>query len=463
MASDTMGRAVTILEHSRVSPPPGTNNKSIKLTFLDIFWLLFPPVHCLLFYEFPNSSTQSKSLIPDLKHSLSLALKHFFPFAGNLILFPSSTTSKPEIRYLDGDSVPLTFAVCTSDFDYFVGNNNPRNVDEFVPLTPQLPSATKLPDDSTAVPLLAIQVTFFPNKGICMGFTVDHVVGDASTVMGFKKAWASIHKQDSEGPFLASDYVPFYDRSIITDSKGLLELFWSKVEKMNEARDFQTQQILPTLSNMVRASFVLRQSDIQRLKKLVLEAQQTKLFHVSSFVVTCGYVWSCLAKSRAAYGEETHEDEEEHFVFVANARARFDPPLPETYFGNCLAMCFSSSKSIQLLGEEGFLTSAKVIGEAVSNRVHSEDGVLNDADNWISKLDEIKGKRGLSVNGSPKFQLDDIDFGWGKPKKCEVGYDTGSMSLYGSMDSEGGLEVGLSLPKNQMDAFATIFADGLKD
>lgn len=179
MASNISGTTVTNLEHSRVSPPPGTDNKSLPLTFLDIFWLRFPPVHCLMFYEFLYSSTQSTSLIHDLKHSPFLAIKHFFPFVGNLILFPSSssTTSKPEIFYLDRDSVPLTFADCTSDFDYFVGNNNPWNVDEFFPLIPQLPSVTKLLDSSTVVPLLAIQVTFFPNKGIWMGFTVDHVVG----------------------------------------------------------------------------------------------------------------------------------------------------------------------------------------------------------------------------------------------------------------------------------------------
>ena len=157
-----------------------------------------------------------------------------------------------------------------------------------------------------------------------------------------------------------------------------------------------------------------------------------------------------------------HEDEMEHFTFAVNSRARLDPPVPETYFGNCLALGIASTKSLLLLGEEGFLTGAKLIAEAISDMVHSEGGVLKDAEIWFSKLNEMKGDRILGVNGSPKFSLHDIDFGWGKPKKFEVGFDTGSMSLNGSKDSEGGLEIGLSLPTNKMDAFVNIFADGLK-
>lgn len=51
--------------------------------------------------------------------------------------------------------------------------------------------------------------------------------------------------------------------------------------------------------------------------------------HVSSFVVTCGYVWSCLAQSRAACCEEVREHEWEHFIFAADCRARLDPPIPD--------------------------------------------------------------------------------------------------------------------------------------
>ncbi|KAL1560727.1 Malonyl-coenzyme:anthocyanin 5-O-glucoside-6'''-O-malonyltransferase [Salvia divinorum] len=71
----------------------------------------------------------------------------------------------------------------------------------------------------------------------------------------------------------------------------------------------------------------------------------------------------------------------------------------------------------------------------------------------------------FGVSGSPKFDLLNSDFGWGKGRRMEVlstDDEKYSMSLCNSSDSTGGLVVGMSLPKERMVAFATIFEDGLK-
>lgn len=122
MAS-SFSTVITVLEHCRVSPPPGTvAGKSLPLTLFDLPCLLYPPMHSLFFYKFPNYD--QNIIVPNLKHSLSITLKHFFPFAGNLILFPSPTATKHEIHYVDGDAVPLTFATCSADFDYLTEKNH---------------------------------------------------------------------------------------------------------------------------------------------------------------------------------------------------------------------------------------------------------------------------------------------------------------------------------------------------
>ena len=94
---------VNVLEGCRVSPPPGVVDvKRLPLTFFDFLWLHSHLVQTLFFYKFPHSKTQFiETTIPSLKHSLSLALKHFYPFAGNL-LFPPNL-GEPEIHYVDGD------------------------------------------------------------------------------------------------------------------------------------------------------------------------------------------------------------------------------------------------------------------------------------------------------------------------------------------------------------------------
>ena len=54
--------------------------------------------------------------------------------------------------------------------------------------------------------------------------------------------------------------------------------------------------------------------------------------------------------------------------------------------------------------------------------------------------------------------------GGGGPKKIEeISFDTTrAISLTESRDLEGGIEVGLALPKPEMDAFVTLFTEGLK-
>lgn len=81
---------------------------------------------------------------------------------------------------------------------------------------------------------------------------------------------------------------------------------------------------------------------------------------------------------------------------------------------------------------------------------------------WLKECN-VPDNRSFSIVGSPKFDLYEVDFGWGRPEKWEyISLDDSLfMSLIKSKDSNGDLEIGLSLPKTQMNAFATIFIHGL--
>ena len=158
---------LTVLERSQVSPPPATvANKSLPLIYFDFFWLRAPPVHNLFFYELPLTKTEfMESIVPSLKNSLSITLQHFFPFVSNLFIYQDP--KKPEIRYVEGDSVAVTFAECNLDFDDLTGNH-PRDCDKFYHLIPLLGQPEKT-SDYTKLPIFAVQVTFFPNRGFSIG------------------------------------------------------------------------------------------------------------------------------------------------------------------------------------------------------------------------------------------------------------------------------------------------------
>lgn len=192
---------VTLLEQCGVRPPPDTAAvRSLPLNFFDLIWLTFHPVSRVMFFEFPCSTNYFvQNIVPKLKSSLSVALQHFTPLAGKLST-PSNTKCNTDfrIRYVDGDSVSVTFAECRGDLSHYAGNHV-RDGNVLKPLVPRLLSGGTCVDacgeKCCVAPVFAIQVTVFPNRAICVGMTNSHVVADGRTMFNFVRAWASIAKQ----------------------------------------------------------------------------------------------------------------------------------------------------------------------------------------------------------------------------------------------------------------------------
>ncbi|KAI3745031.1 hypothetical protein L1987_58131 [Smallanthus sonchifolius] len=419
---------LTVLENCRVSSPLSTvGDKSLPLTFFDAIWLLFFPISQVFFYELPHPKSYFlETIVPKLKHSLSITLQHFFPFAGNLIVIPNPNRcfngKKPEIHHVEGDSVTLTFAEYELDFNELTGNHT-RECHKFYPLLPLL--------------------------------------GQPS------KAWTSIAKHGTDELFLASGSLPFYER-VIEYPESLDEIYFNQpgIETIDEGYK------IPHLvggTDKTRATLVLTQAHINRLKKW-LSTQSPTLEYVSSFSVACAYVWSCIAKARARTGEQKGEndndgdDDLERFIFPVDWRPRIHPPLPPNYFGNCLGPCITTlTKRSLLAGNEGFQTAAELVGKALSETLKTKDALLNDADTWLERAYEPVLM--IGVSGTPKMKVYDIDFGWGKPKKHEtpsIDYN-GSISVNASKDSAGDIEIGISLPTKQMHAFISISRDELEN
>ncbi|KAJ0429553.1 putative transferase [Helianthus annuus] len=411
---------LTILEKCRISPPPHTvGERSLPLTSFDLPWLLFhAAVHQLFFYDFPHSKSHFiQTIVPNLKHSLSITLQHFFPFAGNMIIFPSENhsgvTQKPEILHVDGDAVALTFAECSLDFHDLKGNH-PRDCNKFHPLVPQLESAFKV-SDIVKIPVFSIQVTIFPNSGITIGLSNHHSLCDARTRYNFLMGWTSIAKHGSDELFLASGSLPFYDR-VINYPDSLDEMLLSLPPIRNIDENYKVQQLVPQ-PDKVRSTIVLTRSQITWLKKWLL-VQLPTLKYVSSFVVGCGFVWSCIAKSR---------------ILIEGKK-----------------------------GSNGFPTAVDVLGTAIMQAVNNKEGFFEDMERSLEK--GLKQAPTIGVAGTPKLNVYEVDFGWGRPKKYEtVSLDfSDAISVNASEEASDDLEIGLCLPGKQMDAFITIYKNELE-
>ncbi|KAL2496905.1 Phenolic glucoside malonyltransferase 2 [Forsythia ovata] len=159
------------------------------------------------------------------------------------------------------------------------------------------------------------------------------------------------------------------------------------------------------ITNRVRATYILSQADIQKLKDSLL-ARKPGIVHPSSFVVTTAYVWTCLVKSGPAIGEEVDADTPECFGFAADFRARLDPPVPANYFGNCLGGGLAEIKHQDLMEIEGYFIAAEAIAEVIRTKVNNKEQVLKDAENWLKeRAKKLKGKRMLSSSWIAQVRL----------------------------------------------------------
>ncbi|KAI7741146.1 hypothetical protein M8C21_033813, partial [Ambrosia artemisiifolia] len=362
----------------------------------------------------------------------------------------SPPAATPEIRYVEGDSVAVTFAECNLDFNQLTGNH-PRDCEKFYHLIPQLGQAHKT-SDVTKIPLFSVQVTLFPNYGISIGMTNHHSLGDASTRFFFLKAWTSIAQFGSDESFLANGTLPIYDRLIQNPKLDESYLRFAKVENFKE--EYEPPKLCgPT--DKVRATFILTRPMLNRLKILV-STQVPTLAYVSSFTVACAYTWSCIASTR--------NDERQIFGFAIDCRSRMNPPIPAAYFGNCIGGCMAMENAKNLTGKEGFVTGAKLLGESLHKTLKDNDGVFEDIESFGDLFTDGIPTTMIGVAGTPKLKFYDMDFGWGKPKKIEtVSIDyTGSISMNASREKNEDIEIGVCLPSSEMQSFVRIFEDGLE-
>eukprot|EP00262_Sarcandra_glabra_P000776 TRINITY_DN1087_c0_g1_i12.p1 TRINITY_DN1087_c0_g1~~TRINITY_DN1087_c0_g1_i12.p1 ORF type:complete len:483 (-),score=13.76 TRINITY_DN1087_c0_g1_i12:51-1439(-) len=451
MATPQPQTTINILEACRVAPPPNSvTETSLPLTSSDVLLLHMQPTQRLFFYDLPHQKTHLKdTILPKLKRSLSLTLQLFYPLAGNLT--HSLETGKYEIRYVDdGDSVQLKVAESDADF-YQLVQDNPRDAKLLHPLAPELPISKLLPAS-----VLALQVTMLSDSGICIGISANHAVVDGCSFMHFMKSWASVSRS---GDTSSVAPLPSYDRTMINQPQGPAQSFSIDSKKSKVERGPLDAKLKGRL-NLVRATLVLKQADVDRLRRLVSARPGGGKFRYSTFALTCAYVWVCWAK-------EHHDarEEEEYFCFVADCRARLDPPLPEAYFGNCICLCMVKMNGRDLLGADGIELASDAISEAIRELGKGVPwGRLSwNSDSFVSPPMD----RTISAAGSLLFHVYDTDFGWGRPRKVELisieSEFATVISLAENRDKEeGGVEIGLARPKYIIDRLTSLFEEGLR-
>ncbi|KAJ6900427.1 phenolic glucoside malonyltransferase 1-like [Populus alba x Populus x berolinensis] len=182
--------------------------------------------------------------------------------------------------------------------------------------------------------------------------------------------------------------------------------------------------------------------------------------HLSTFVLTCAYT---LASMMKAIGDGCKKV---YFLFTVDLRSRsLDPPIPNNYFGNCIAGQHVAAEARIFMEENGVALIAEMFSEIIKGL--EIRGLFEGAKERLVELASLEpGTHCLGVAGSTRFDFYRSDFGWGEPKKVDIASidRTSSISLLESRDGiTGGVEIGLALKRHEMETFASLFVNGLKD
>ncbi|TVT96836.1 hypothetical protein EJB05_57911, partial [Eragrostis curvula] len=416
---------VSVLEQWHVSPAPAPaaeQPRVLPLTFFDLVFWGFPPVQRLFLFDNVDVDVPGFLLgeLPALKESLSAALHHWYPLAGKLVGGTADGDAAPELVFTDGDSsVRLTVAASGDDFRELAGDD-PRDVARLRPLLPPLPGDGGV---------LAVQ------------------------------AWAAIHRRRSASD---DEDLPLLDRTVVRDDDGkLLQAF---------IRDHRTLGDWDLSSSrhpdgVVLGTFRFPKKLLDRLERHV-ESETSVRHHERldfPWTLSCAVTWVGILHARSttttAAAANNNSSATAYFGYVSGCKPRMRPPIPANYFGNCIGL---GCVEVQRSGLTVATASAAI--ERVSEELAGEQGyrMLRDARGWVRRVREYAAERAVTVAGSPKLGVYAVEFGapWGRPRKVEMPSveRTGALSIAeGGRDGDGGMEIGLALPRPEMDKFQAFY------
>jgi hypothetical protein len=439
---------LTILETTLVGPSPSAGAAppecSLPFTFFDILWLSSPSVERVFFYRLP-ADADIATILSNLKTSLSQALRAYYPLAGRLRLKPG-TADRYELYYQPGDGVTFTVAEYPDDVDFDeLATDEPRETAKICPLAPPLPEGGAV---------LALQATVL-HGGLAIGMAVHHAACDGASSTRFLHTWAAA-STGADGP-----PPPVIDRTLIEDPGSRLYDFF--VKRIPSADQMERVKIS---DDQLFATFILSKEDIQLIKDVIAgEAERRGAAppRCSSLVATLGFIWSCYQRAKDA---GSSSGDRTYLSFPIDHRSRMKPPIPDEYLGNCVGACLHAAPMDQLAaaGAGGLFVACTAVAAAIEEAM----GGIGSPEKIELRIERFKeaamaGTGMLSVAGSPRFRVYDVDLGFGQPAKVDIVSvaRTGAMAVAEGRSSGVVMEVGISLPAAGMQRFQKCFKEAI--
>ncbi|KAI5060120.1 hypothetical protein GOP47_0024540 [Adiantum capillus-veneris] len=363
---------------------------------------IMPRLYTSLLFFFREKPADEASSF--LKSSLAETLSLFYPAAGR---YRERANGGLEILCNDaGASFYEAWVDC--GFDSFSPNFDPHP--DFALLAPPLDASA----DVSQIPLLSAQITHFECGRICLGVRLHHNVCDGFSTGHFLSSWAILASgkmyRDPKRDDSRLIIQPCLDRSLLRAN--------NLPSPTADHPEYQTHMPnLPTTWPPATSKvFPFTPSCIDDLRARVTSGLTPS--H-SRFEALAAHLWRGII-----YARGLASDQEVRLGMAVDGRKRFDPALPEGYFGNVNFYGYTTCKAGELV-ESPLSFAADLVKSAIAK---VDDAHMRSALDWVAKQESPKSVIAafctpfidLAVTSWSRFPFYELDFGWGKPASVRI-------------------------------------------
>ncbi|KAJ7515171.1 hypothetical protein O6H91_22G003100 [Diphasiastrum complanatum] len=269
--------------------------------------------------------------------------------------------------------------------------------------------------DFNYAPLARFQATVFRCGGVALGLSGCHGVIDGKSATEFMKAWGEIHMREHVS------LQPYLDRSVLSAREPPVVTIPIPGDIASLHISGESIDHIPCVPSETEGTcseiFCFQEHNIDELVREI-EQGPYKYGRATAFEALSALVWLCVTKAR-----KLESNCETKYIFpVSVRRGRWQPLLPEGYFGNAVINSSAVSTSGELVRQH-ISYAARMIHDSVR---------LVDAEFLRSMVDllELELREGRLV-GEPNidpfngrdvivttlvnFPTYDLNFGWGRP------------------------------------------------
>ncbi|XP_073126210.1 omega-hydroxypalmitate O-feruloyl transferase-like [Henckelia pumila] len=343
-------------------------------------------------YCFKSGEKGNENVVEVIKDALSKVLVDYYPLAGRLAI----SSERKLIVDCTGEGAVFVEAEADCEMGELGDITRPDSVTFGKQLVYDITGAKTIPE----IPPLVVQVTKFKCGGFVLGMCMNHCMADGIAAMEFVNSWSEIARR------IPLKSPPLIDRSILRSRNP--PHFEFAHDEFAEIEDISNTFELYNNQEIQYRCFCFDPEKLQNMKNKALEdQQQSTLQKCSTFEALTAFVWR--ARSQAL---NLKPDQQTKLLFAVDGRRRFEPPVPERYFGNAIVLTNSLCSAGELL-KNPLSYTVKLVQEAV--------GMVTD-EYMRSAIDYFEVTRArpslastLLITSWSRLSFHTIDFGWGKP------------------------------------------------